>query len=158
MGWQATGDPWTGGTPGRDPGLPGPPSCPPASSHGGPWETAAPSAALAVALEHAAGPEDLYPARGTDALVGIARQWAAVESWAAAGKLAALRAMTREDGAAARCCAAAATCPTAGTTPSPTRCPGPWRWGRCPRGTSRPWPGPWAPGWRAPAGCSPPGS
>jgi len=32
-----------------------------------------------------------------DALVGIARQWAAVESWAAAGKLAALRAMTRED-------------------------------------------------------------
>ena len=45
----------------------------------------------------AAGPEDRYPGAGTDALVGIARQWAAVESWAAAGKLAALRAMTRED-------------------------------------------------------------
>ena len=36
--------------------------------------------------------------RGTDALVGIVRQWAAIESWAAAGKLAALRAMMREDG------------------------------------------------------------
>ena len=32
-----------------------------------------------------------------DALTGIARQWAAIESWAAAGMLAALRAMMRED-------------------------------------------------------------
>ena len=38
----------------------------------------------------------LYPGAETDALVGIARQWAALESWAAAGKLVALRAMTRE--------------------------------------------------------------
>src|SRR5579863_2394978 len=102
MGWQATGGPGSGGTPDRDPGLPGPPGLPelgpPAGfGHGGPWETAVPSAALAFALEHAAGPEDLYPDADTDALVGIARQWAAVESWAASGKLAALRAMTRED-------------------------------------------------------------
>ena len=48
-------------------------------------------------MEQAAGPEGLYPGAETDALVGIARQWAAVESWAASGKLAALRAMTRED-------------------------------------------------------------
>src|SRR3984957_12867492 len=116
MGWQATGDPSAGGTPGRGPrppapaGLPRRPGLPaapaglgPAGSHpagfehGGPWAQAAPSAALAAALQHAAGPASLYDGAGTDALVGIARQWAAVESWAAAGKLAALRAMTRED-------------------------------------------------------------
>jgi hypothetical protein len=57
-----------------------------------------PSAALAVALEAAAGPGELYEGADTDALVGIVRQWAAVESWAAAGKLGALRAMMREDG------------------------------------------------------------
>jgi len=94
MGWEAAGGSWSGGQPGRDHGLPGPPAD---FGHGRPWETAVPSAALAVALEHAAGPEDLYPGADTDALVGIARQWAAIESWAASGKLAALRAMTRED-------------------------------------------------------------
>ena len=97
MGWEAAGGSWTGGQPGGDHGLSGPPGPPAGFEHGGPWETAVPSAALAFALEHAAGPEDLYPDADTDALVGIARQWAAVESWAAAGKLAALRAMTRED-------------------------------------------------------------
>jgi hypothetical protein len=60
-----------------------------------------PSAALAVALEAAAGPGELYEGADTDALVGIVRQWAAVESWAAAGKLGALRAMMREDGGGA---------------------------------------------------------
>ena len=99
MGWEATGDSWAGRQPGQDPGLPGSPGLPAAGfEHGGPWAEAAPSAALAVALERAAGPEDRYDGAETDALVGIARQWAAVESWAAAGKLAALRAMTREDG------------------------------------------------------------
>src|SRR5579863_447468 len=119
MSWEASGDSWSGGAPGREPGppsqasgLPGVPGRPrsvpgpfglPAGfdhggfDHGGAWETAIPSAALAVALEQAAGPGDLYAGAETDALVGIARQWAAVESWAAAGKLAALRAMTRED-------------------------------------------------------------
>jgi hypothetical protein len=101
MGWQATGDSPRGGQPGRDhgrpgqePGLTGPPAD---FDHGGAWAEAAPSAALATALERAAGPQDRYEGAETDALVGIARQWAAVESWAAAGKLAALRAMTRED-------------------------------------------------------------
>jgi hypothetical protein len=94
MGWQASGDSPAGGTPGGEPGLPGLAA---RFEHGGPWETAAPSAALAFALERAAGPEDPYDGAETDALVGIARQWAAVESWAAAGKLAALRAMMRED-------------------------------------------------------------
>src|ERR1700735_3708454 len=94
MGWQASSDSPAGGTPG---GEPGPPGLAARFEHGGPWETAAPSAALAFALERAAGPEDLYDGAETDALVGIARQWAAVESWAAAGKLAALRAMTSKD-------------------------------------------------------------
>ena len=94
MGWQAAGDPGTGGTPGQRSGLPGLPAD---FDQGGAWEAAAPSAALATALEQAAGPDNLYDGADTDALVGIARQWAAVESWAAAGKLAALRAMMRED-------------------------------------------------------------
>jgi hypothetical protein len=97
MDWQATGDPRPGGQPDREHGLPHPPGSPAGFDHGGTWAEAAPSAALAAALERAAGPEDLYHGAGTDALVGIARQWAALESWAAAGKLAALRAMTRED-------------------------------------------------------------
>ena len=94
MDWEATGSSWTGGQPGRDHGLP---RLPVGFDHRGPWETAAPSAALASALEHAAGPEGRYPDAGTDALIGIARQRATIESWAAWGKLAALRAMARED-------------------------------------------------------------
>jgi hypothetical protein len=97
MDWQATGDSWAGGEPGQDPGLPGPSGPAAGFGHGGRWSTVAPSAALATTLERAAGPAGLYEDADTDALVGIARQWAAVESWAAAGKLAALRAMTRED-------------------------------------------------------------
>jgi hypothetical protein len=97
LDWQATGDPWTGGQPGRGSGLPGPPGPSAGFDHDGAWGTAVPCAALAVALEEAAGPEGLYDDAGIDSLVGIARQWAALESWAAAGKLAALRAMTRED-------------------------------------------------------------
>ena len=42
-------------------------------------------------------PDGLYDGAETGALVGIASQWAAIESWAAAGTLAAMRAMTRED-------------------------------------------------------------
>jgi len=108
MDWQATGDSGTGGQPGRDHGLPewghrlprqesGLTGLSAGSGHDEAWAEAAPSAALAVALERAAGPTDRYEGAETDALVGIARQWAALESWAAAGKLAALRAMTRED-------------------------------------------------------------
>jgi hypothetical protein len=81
MSWEAAGDSWSGGAPGRDSGLsgrsrgvPGPPGLPAGFEHGGPWADAVPSAALAAALEHAAGPEGLYPGADTDALVGIARQ------------------------------------------------------------------------------------
>jgi hypothetical protein len=97
MDWQAADGSWTGDTPAQDPRLPGLPGLPAGFGHGGSWADAAPSAELAAALEQAAGPADVYDGADTDVLVGIARQWAAVESWAAAGKLAALRAMTRED-------------------------------------------------------------
>ena len=92
MDWQANGD-WPGGEPGRDADLP---ALLAAFAHGGSLETALPSAALAMALERAAGPRGTYGDADTDALVGIARQWAAVESWAAAGLMGALRAMMRE--------------------------------------------------------------
>src|SRR5512146_867936 len=95
MDWQAAGD-WPGGTPGPDAALPGLIA---AFGHGGAWEAALPSGSLAVALEAAAGPGGTYDGADTDALVGMARQWAAVESWAAAGQLGALRALMREDDA-----------------------------------------------------------
>ena len=114
MGWQAGDEHGPGETPDPGEGLPGLLA---AFEHGGAWDAAAPSAALAAALEAAAGPGGRYDGAGAAALVGIARQWAALESWAAAGGLGALRAMMREDGRGGRCCAAAATCPTGGTTP-----------------------------------------
>ncbi|HTR90205.1 MAG TPA: DUF222 domain-containing protein, partial [Trebonia sp.] len=97
MDWQAAGD-WEGGMPGRDADLP---ALLAAFGHGGALETTPPSAALAAALERASGPGGLFDGADTDALVGIARQWAAIESWAAAGLMAALRAMMREDDAGA---------------------------------------------------------
>src|SRR3984957_9053222 len=96
MGWQADDDPRPGGTPGPGQGLP---ELLAAFEHGGAWDTAAPSAALAVALETAAGPQGLYDGAGAGAMVGIIRQWTALESYAAAGTLGALRAVTREDSA-----------------------------------------------------------
>ena len=95
MGWQAGDNPRPGNEPGPGGCLP---SLPGGFAHGGRWDGAPPSAALAAALEAAAGPDALYDGADTDALVGVVRQWAAIESWAAAGKLAALRAMMREDG------------------------------------------------------------
>ena len=95
MGWQAGDEPGPGKEPG--PGE-GPPELLAAFEHGGAWDAAAPSAGLAAALEAAAGPEGLYEGADVASLVGIVRQWAAIESWAGAGILAALRAMTREDG------------------------------------------------------------
>src|SRR5690348_3139858 len=95
MGWQAGYGSWPGEVPGQSEGLP---DLLAGFEHGGAWAEAVPPAALAAALEAAAGPESRYEGADTGALVGIVRQWAAIESWAAAGLLAALRAMTREDG------------------------------------------------------------
>src|SRR5580658_1151022 len=94
MGWQAGDSSPPGDEPGRDER---PPELPADFTRGGPWDGAPPSALLAAALEAAAGPEELYEDAGTDALIGIARHWAAIESWASASLLGALRAMMRED-------------------------------------------------------------
>src|SRR5579871_5255070 len=85
--------------PGRRTGMPDLPELLAGFGHGGAWESAVPSAALAVALEAAAGPRGVYADADTDALVGIAGRWAALESWAAAGLMGALRAMMRDDDA-----------------------------------------------------------
>ena len=95
MGWQAGDSSWPGEVPGQGDCLP---ELLAGFAHGGKWEAVPPSAVLAATLEAAAGPEALYEGADTGALVGIVRQWAAIESWAAAGMLAALRAMMREDG------------------------------------------------------------
>jgi hypothetical protein len=74
----------------RDPRLPG-------FARGGEWDTAAPSAALAVALEAASGPGWSCPGASRDELAGLLHQWQVLESWAAAGKLGVLRALVRDD-------------------------------------------------------------
>ena len=88
-------DPGPGSTPGPGGSLP---DLLAAFEHGGAWDTAAPSARLAAALAAAAGPGGLYEGAEAGAMVGIVRQWTALESWAAAETLGALRAMMREDG------------------------------------------------------------
>ena len=98
MGWQGDHDSGPGDVPGPGDGLPGLPGLLAGFEHGGAWDAAGPSAGLAAALEAASGPLGRYDGAGTGALVGIVRQWAAVESWAASGMFAALRAMMREDG------------------------------------------------------------
>src|SRR3984957_20077809 len=95
MGGRADHNARPGGVPGQGEGLPEPPA---GFAHGEGWDAVPPSAVLAAALGAPAGPEARYEGADTDALVGIVRQWAAVESWAAAGMLGALRAMMREDG------------------------------------------------------------
>jgi hypothetical protein len=95
MGFQADDDPGPGSTPGPGESLPGLFA---AFEHGGAWDTAAPSAQLVGALAAAAGPRGLYEGAEAGAMVGIVRQWTAIESWAAAETLGALRAMMREDG------------------------------------------------------------
>src|SRR3984957_9985264 len=95
MGWQAGDSSWPGEVPGQEDCLP---ELLAGFAHGGKWEAVPPSAVLVAALAAAAGPRGLYEGADTGALVGIVRQWAAIESWAAAGMLGALRAMMREDG------------------------------------------------------------
>ena len=98
-----------GATPGRGPGLPGGDGVGSGSGapgrdarlsgfgRGGEWDTCLPSGSLAVALEAACGPGGRCPGASRDEMFGLLRQWQAMESRAAAGKLAVLRALIRED-------------------------------------------------------------
>jgi len=61
-------------------------------ARGGQWDTCPPSAALAAALEATSG-----QGATRDERVGRAARWQAMESWAAAGKLAELRDLIRDD-------------------------------------------------------------
>jgi hypothetical protein len=66
-------------------------------ARGGEWDSCAPSAALAAALEGVSGPEWRCPGAKRDELFGLLRRAAALESWAAAGKMGLLRALMREE-------------------------------------------------------------
>jgi hypothetical protein len=101
MGWQP-GSGGTGECPDPGTGRPaprGPVHAPPLRGFAadGEWDTARPSAALAVALETASGAEWRCPGATRDEMLGLLRQWQALEAWAAAGKLGLLRALIRDD-------------------------------------------------------------
>ena len=87
MGWEPGQQ---GGAGARDPRLAG-------FARDEEWDTCPPSAALAAALEGASGPGWSCSGASRDELVGLLRRWAALESWAAAGRLGILRALIRED-------------------------------------------------------------
>jgi hypothetical protein len=95
MGWQPGKDKGAGGMPG-----PAEPACDPRLSgfvKDGEWDTCRPSAALAAVLEAASGTEWRCPGATRDEMLGMLRQWQALESWAGAGKLGLLRALIRDD-------------------------------------------------------------
>jgi Domain of unknown function (DUF222) len=112
MGWQPGADDETGTEPGSS--LPGRrrgsdtrassgSPCPepdprlPGFAHGGEWDMRLPSADLAAALQTVSGAGCRCPGADHDQLLSLLRQWQALESWAAAGKLGVLQALIRED-------------------------------------------------------------
>ena len=108
MGWQSDGEPGPGADepgPGEplNPGIPGSPGQVPRGARfagfarGGEWDSCVPSAALAVALEGASGPDWRCAGAARDELFGVLRRWASLESRAVAGKLGVLRALMREE-------------------------------------------------------------
>jgi hypothetical protein len=76
-----------------------PPASPPLAgfADGGEWDACPPSAGLAAATAAASGPEWRCPGATDDQLVGLLRRWAAIESWAAAGRLGVIREMMRRE-------------------------------------------------------------
>jgi hypothetical protein len=76
--------------PPRDPWLSG-------FARGGDWDRCPPGADLAFALEEASGKDWRCPDARHGELIGLLRQWQALESWAAAGKLGLLRTLIEED-------------------------------------------------------------
>ncbi len=66
-------------------------------ARGGAWDTRLPSPELAVAVASAAGADWRCPDASGEQLIGILGRLAALESWAAAGKLGVIRALIRDD-------------------------------------------------------------
>jgi hypothetical protein len=66
-------------------------------AQGGEWSTCPPSAELAQVLESASGADWRCPGAADDEMVGMARRWAAIESWAGAGKLRVIRELIRRE-------------------------------------------------------------
>src|SRR6185437_13965622 len=109
MGWQPGRGSGPDGSADPNPGLPGTPdgACGPGSpprderlagfAPGGEWDTCPPSTSLAAALEGASGEDWRCAGASHEELVGLLRQWAALESRASAAKLGVLRALMREE-------------------------------------------------------------
>ncbi len=104
MGWQPGTSNGAGASPDRGPGVPNggvPPVRDPrlawfaSDAHG--RDALIPSGVLALAADETSGPERRCPAASDDELTGLLRGWAAVESWAAAGKLGVVAEMIRRD-------------------------------------------------------------
>jgi hypothetical protein len=105
VGWQPGGDPERDGAAGlgSEPSADGrPPRDPRLDGLGGfirngAWDVCPPSAALAEVLEGASGAEWRCPRATRGEMIGLLRRWAAIEAWAAAGRLGLLRALIRDD-------------------------------------------------------------
>ena len=66
-------------------------------AEGGEWDACPPSAALTGVLESVSGPGWECPGATDAELAGIARRWAAIESWAGAARLGVIRALIRNE-------------------------------------------------------------
>jgi hypothetical protein len=118
MGWQPGEGKGTGGEPLPGPGVPdGSDTSGAANGHGGPapqgeaprderlsgfvrsgeWDACPPGPELAAVLAAVAGPQWRCPGAEPDELIGVLRRLAALESWASAAKLAAIRELIRQD-------------------------------------------------------------
>ena len=100
MGWQPGEGSGTGGQPGPRPGAPVAASRDERLSgfaRGGRWDQCPPGPELAAVLAAVAGPGWRCPGAEPDELIGVVRRLAALESWASAAKLAAVRELIRQD-------------------------------------------------------------
>ncbi|MDX6419276.1 MAG: hypothetical protein QOG28_3896 [Trebonia sp.] len=66
-------------------------------TRGGEWDACLPGPELAAVLTAVAGPQWRCPGAESDELIGVLRRLAALESWASAAKLAAIRELIRQD-------------------------------------------------------------
>ena len=109
MGWQPGPGGGTGGGPDRGPGTPSSsPGTPGGARPGrdprltvfagdGTGPGPVPSGTLALLADELSGPERRCPGATDNELAGLLRAWAAIESWAGAGKLGVVREMMRRE-------------------------------------------------------------